>query len=937
MKSINDQKKKLYILKRKYNDIYEILIKLQNHIDNLYNINYLEYNDKKNILIKLYECCSEINIKYNNYINDNIDCEDLDLSLEDDTTNYIYFYELNKYIENDLLTINDINPLDNYFTLLKNIIYVYGCGSINDTLKIILGELNLVILSDNVLNIINELNNISICVEIDIIENKIEEDYKFIYPDIFDDNDYLEKKRYMVIKLNDNKYIKMGLIFKTDVLNVNLKTCQLNLSFLYEKKDNLFKLLKDNITETNTKFIKSYIKHDYLGNLYVLDIKDYRDKIINNYNKFIDISTQSETKIMKLFFDDKTTILDKFNIISLLLLGNQENCEMASILIGILKEKKNQIKNLYEMFYNNLNFYNQLKLQKSNMTLKEEIDKIKNISIDIDYSKQLALNKNIPDNVKSLVMEKIEEMKTYNNDYFKQLTYVKNVLKYPWSSDNDLFYKNLSNSNAKDYINKIEKKLIKLSYGHIEAKKLLLQIIGKWISNPKSMGQCFSLVGPPGVGKTLLAKSVSKALDIPFAQITLGGQNDGELLHGHGYTYSGSQPGLIIKKMVEMGKQRCILFFDELDKACSKHGKTNEISSILIHLTDPNMNTSFQDRFFQGIEFPLDKVIMIFSYNDSNLVDPILLDRIKEINVDAYSINEKVEIVQKYMLKELLENIGLENDNIKISKKMIEYIIDNYTMEAGVRNIKRKLEEILMNLNLDKLYKRELFEKESKSINITKSYINKILKEPDDDTTYIHKESVVGIINGMYATKSGSGGIIPIQIFKNVSISDNFEFKLTGKQGDVMKESVKCSYTAAVQYIERNKEKYGIENLSEYLKDNYSHGFHIHCPDGATPKDGPSAGCAFTSCFISRILKKKIRNDISMTGEIDLTGKIKKIGGLNFKLLGAKKAGVKHVFVPKENANDLEEIKEKYPKLLDKKFKVEICDCIDDIIDKILI
>jgi ATP-dependent Lon protease len=179
-----------------------------------------------------------------------------------------------------------------------------------------------------------------------------------------------------------------------------------------------------------------------------------------------------------------------------------------------------------------------------------------------------------------------------------------------------------------------------------QPKKSLLQIIGKWISNPSSQGTSFGLVGPPGVGKTLLAKSVSTALDIPFIQITLGGQNDGELLHGHGYTYSGSQPGLIIKKMVEAGKARCILYFDELDKSTSKHGNINEITSILIHLTDPNMNKTFQDRFFQGIDFPLDKVIMIFSYNDSQKIDPILLDRLFEIKVDPYSINEKIIIVK---------------------------------------------------------------------------------------------------------------------------------------------------------------------------------------------------------------------------------------------------------------------------------------------------
>jgi ATP-dependent Lon protease len=267
----------------------------------------------------------------------------------------------------------------------------------------------------------------------------------------------------------------------------------------------------------------------------------------------------------------------------------------------------------------------------------------------------------------------------------------------------------------------VEDKLNKLSFGHEEAKKLLLQIIGKWISNPSSQGTSFGLVGPPGVGKTLLAKSVSNALDIPFVQITLGGQNDGELLHGHGYTYSGSQPGLIIKKMVEAGKSRCILYFDELDKTTSKHGNINEITSILIHLTDPNMNKTFQDRFFQGVEFPLDKVIMIFSYNDSSLIDPVLLDRLKEINIKSYTINEKIKIVKEFIIPELVNSIGLQNEDwTQLTDNIIEYIIENYTNEAGVRDIKRYIEKIFLTLNLDKIYQREIKE-------ITKENINNIL------------------------------------------------------------------------------------------------------------------------------------------------------------------------------------------------------------------
>jgi ATP-dependent Lon protease len=256
--------------------------------------------------------------------------------------------------------------------------------------------------------------------------------------------------------------------------------------------------------------------------------------------------------------------------------------------------------------------------------------------------------------------------------------------------------------------------------------------------------------------------------------------------------------------MVEMGKQRCILYFDELDKSCSKHGSINEITSILIHLTDPNMNKTFQDRFFQGIDFPLDKVIMIFSYNDANLVDPILLDRLKQIEMDAYTITDKIQIVKEFIIPEMAESIGLSNEKwIHISNDLIEYIIDNYTNEAGVRSIKRKIEQIFLTLNLDKIYKRNDFINNDFN-EITKDIIIRILDKPEINNTIIHTTPLVGIINGLYATSS-NGGIIPIQIFNNFDPNLNkFEIKLTGKQGDVMKESVYCSLTAAIEYIRKN-------------------------------------------------------------------------------------------------------------------------------------
>ena len=469
----------------------------------------------------------------------------------------------------------------------------------------------------------------------------------------------------------------------------------------------------------------------------------------NNYDKYIDLIGKSFMNIMKDFIKKNNTITDMYTTIRLLLLGNEENINVAGLLFEITKDKKINSNLIYDLIYKNLNYVCQIKLKKTIASMKDELKKIQSMSMDdIDYKKQILSLKNMPLSVKALALEKVEEMKSSNNEYYKQLQYVKTLLKFPWSSPNDdaIFHElNKDIPRRKNYISNIQNDLVNLTYGHSEAKKSLLQIIGKWITNPISGGSVISLVGPPGVGKTLLAKSIGEALKIPFAQITLGGQNDGELLHGHGYTYSGSQPGMIVKKMIETGKSRCILYFDELDKACSKHG-SNEISSILIHLTDPNMNNSFQDRFFQGIDFPLDKVIMIFSYNDSSLIDPILLDRFKEIEIKPYSVNDKLKIFKDFMFKEVSNGIGLSDVNFKIDDEVVKYLVDKYTFEAGVRNLKRKLEYILLNLNVDRLYQRNLFKENSNEIEITIDLIEEILEKPKMEIQKIHKEPTIEML-----------------------------------------------------------------------------------------------------------------------------------------------------------------------------------------------
>ena len=926
---LNNQNKynlfKINVLQTKYKYLSNIIYKLTNHIIYLDSY-YLLSSDKKNdILTKLYNINKNINTIYNNNINI--------IDTDNETTYYSDFINSSLECNIELLMshkdclINKVpfnKELEEVFELMNYI----GYKSIKDLLKFKKYKIE----NKELNNLINEIDNYFIPLSINTYNSINTLDYYWRSPSKFSDNDILELNKELWILINkDDKnctYYKIEGIFTSDILSLKLKTSQIMSSYIYTKKTNITIQINKN-NEIDINFAKRFIKYDYVGNLYCLSNDSYIVYVLNSYKLYQQLIKSSFVNIMKNFINNGSKLNNLYFIIFLLLLGNDDNAEVASLLINLTKEKKINSIILFNLIHKNLPFYMQLKIKKGESTLKNELDILKSLTLEnIDYKKQLLSIKNIPNNVKSITLDKIEEMKSQNNEYYKQKTFVDNILKYPWFSSNDKSFKSLKTSDEIiKYLTRLDSELNKLTYGHDEPKKILLQTIAKWITNPSSGGRPLGFVGPPGVGKTLLAKSISKALEIPFAEITLGGQNDGELLHGHGYTYSGSQPGLIVKKMVEMGKDRCILFFDELDKTASKHGSNNEITSILIHLTDPNMNKSFQDRFFQGIDFPLDKVIMIFSYNDSEKIDPILLDRLTEIKIKPYTLIDKMKIIKNYIIPELKLNI-----NIQFDDHIIQYIIENYTNEAGLRDIKRQIEKIYLTLNLEILTKKI----DINNYILTIEEINRILLKPKNENIKIHSKSEIGIINGLYATTTGNGGIIPIQIFNNFT-STSFEIKLTGKQGDVMKESVQCSLTCAINYIKLNMNKYNIANFNEYFIENFKNGFHIHAPSTSTPKDGPSAGIAFTCGFISRILNKPINNTIGMTGEIELTGKVTKIGGLNFKLIGAKKAGIKQVYIPLENKDDLDEIKEKYPQLIDDTFKVDTVEYVEEVIDKILV
>lgn len=916
----------------------------QNHIEKCYNDHIITIRDRNNFLKQINDCIRQLNTTYNIAMIEIGENE----NESENKTNILNFNEKNAMEMRNLMHIHKIIGINDYNDPFKEINNALvskfgtkiGFPSFHIALSIIIGDQYKYLFNVEVNNMITFYNNIFVPLKYAV--TKIN-DTRIIFINKTELNQFVLIQNCVNIYVkNNDSYIVFSGYFTHDSLNIIIRTSQLCNNFIYQKRKELEQFIISK-KEINDKFIRSYMRNISVCDIITLSNDDFNANIMEDYKLYNKLIKLSFIHLMKEFVkdesDQKLCLKNMFNIIRLLLLGSDESINIAGLLYGITKEKKIDTEfSISEIIYKNLSYLSQIKLRKTVANIKIEMDKIKAMSIDdIDLKKQIVTCNHMPDVVKKAAFEKIEEMKTSNNEYYKQLMYVRTLLNYPWpSSEDDTFFADIGKTKekSKKFLDHVIGSLNDKVYGHIECKQSIKELIGKWLCNPSSSGSAIGLSGPPGVGKTLIAKAIGDSLGIPFVQITLGGQNDGELLHGHGYTYSGSQPGMIVKKMVEAGNARCIMYFDELDKACKRYD-SNEIYNILIHITDTNTNTEFQDRFFQEIKFPLNKVLFIFSYNDSSLIDPILMDRIKEIDVKPFKLLDKKIIINKFLIKEMCDLVGFENESIIIDDNTIEYIINQYTNESGVRDLKRKLEKIFLKLNIDRIYNTNVFEKintvsKNKPVTLTKESIVNYLGKNTIHVQYTHVENLVGVINGLYATDSGQGGILPIQIFDNYANDDGkFTLKFTGSQKRVMRESVISAFTCAVHCIRED-----IRN-EYFLK--HPFGMHIHCTGTATPKDGPSGGSSFTCGIISRILNKKIRCDVALTGEIELTGKITKIGGLPYKLTGAKRAGIKLVLVSSENTDDIETIKKDYDGLIDENFQIILVDNIKDILQHTLV
>lgn len=502
--------------------------------------------------------------------------------------------------------------------------------------------------------------------------------------------------------------------------------------------------------------------------------------------------------------------------------------------------------------------------------------------------------------VKEKIKKEIDRFKNISSSSSESAVargYIETLLELPW---NKTSRDNKDLKNAEQILNADH-------YGLEKVKERMLEFLAVRNLTSKGESPIICLVGPPGTGKTSIARSVAKALDKKYVRISLGGVRDEAEIRGHRRTYVGAMPGRIVNGLRSAGVKNPLMLLDEIDKMSSDY--KGDTASALLEVLDAEQNKKFRDHY---VEIPIDlsEVLFIATANSVQDIPRPLLDRMELIEVTSYTENEKLHIAKEHLLAKQMERNGIRPEQLSITDKALAKIISGYTREAGVRNLERKLGEICRKAA------RPLYEGEKEKIKVTEQNLEKFLGKEKYSFDKKNDTDEVGIVRGLAWTSVG-GDTLEIEV--NI-MPGKGEFQLTGQLGDVMKESAQ----AGISYIRSVSEEYHIPK--KFFQEN---DIHIHIPEGAVPKDGPSAGITMATAMLSAITKTPVRADVAMTGEITLRGRVLPIGGLKEKTLAAKNAGIKTICVPKKNEKDIDEISPEIKKGLEIVFVEQMKDVLD--------
>ena len=654
-------------------------------------------------------------------------------------------------------------------------------------------------------------------------------------------------KRVKILDFKDqNKFLTCSFTYQNDIIENNEDLLPLALTAVRRL---------EKLTSINKKISSDTIN----------SIKDLKDasKIGDNIASHINSTISEKQQIF-----ETVDVKKRLNTIIKIM-------ENETSIIGVEKRIRGRVKTQMEKTQREYYLNEQLK------AIQKELGEIEDGKDETSSLNKSILKAKMPKDVLKKCMSELKKLKNMS-PMSAEATVVRNYL--DWMVDLPWYKKSEVDIDLK----KALKVLDEDHFGLEKVKERIVEFLAVQKRMEKIKGPILCLVGPPGVGKTSLGKSIAKATNRQFVRMSVGGMRDEAEIRGHRRTYIGSLPGKIIQMMKKAGTKNPLILLDEIDKVGNDY--RGDPSSALLEALDPEQNTTFNDHYLE-VDYDLSDVMFVTTANTLNILPP-LLDRMEVIRLAGYTEDEKINIANKYLLPKQIKDNGVKENEMNLSSGIIKEIIRGYTKESGVRNLEREISKVAR-----KVVKKVVSGEET-TVNVDEKSLSDYLGIHKFKFGELESEDKVGVVTGLAWTEYG-GEILKIE---TVNMPGKGRMQITGKLGDVMQESVK----AAKSFVRSKSLEYGIIPPTFEKND-----FHIHVPEGATPKDGPSAGVGMVTSIVSSITNIPVKRDVAMTGEVTLTGQVLPIGGLKEKLLAAHRAGIKHVLIPKDNEKDLADMPKK--------------------------